>query len=138
MVSPDLRKLSAQLEAMRSDVDGAYKALDKKWQAVTDELKTLPIPCSVSFVIDRDPQDQEFYTTLEWRKWKGGKRICYVTHYLEMTPIGPEAAEDITPYEEWGAELRLDMLKHVPALFEAAVRQTKAFIARAHEEGARQ
>jgi len=133
MVDFDLRKLSAPIEALRSDVDAAYKRLDERWDAVAKALKALPIPCDVGYTFDEDVYHPENHVRLEWRKWKGKKRLCIVSCYVEMTPFGPEDAEIVTPYEEWGGEQRIDLLEHVPKLFEAAAEQTKAFVAKTEE-----
>lgn len=133
MVDFDLSELSAPIEALRADVDAAYKRLDAKWDAVSKALKKLPIPCDVGYTFDEDPYHHPDCLRLEWRKWKGKKRLCIVSCYMQMTPDGPEEAESVTPYEEWGGEQRIDMLKHVPKLFEAAAKQTKAFIVKTEE-----
>lgn len=130
MVDFDLRELSAPIEALRSDVDAAYKRLDAKWDAVAKALKKLPIPCDVGYTFDEDTYHPPDCVRLEWRKWKGKKRLCIVSCYMHMTPVGPDIAENVTPYEEWGGEQRIDMLRHVPKLFEAAAEQTKAFVAK--------
>jgi len=133
MVNFDLRELSAPLEALRPEVEAAYKQLDEKWDAVAAALRKLPIPCDVGYTFAVDPYSGQDSLGLEWRKWKGKKRICVVSCYLADTPFGPEEAETVTPYDEWGGEQRVNMLKHVPKLFEAAAKQTKAFIARTQE-----
>ena len=133
MVDFDLRELSAPLEALQPEVKAAYKRLDDKWDAVAAALRKLPIPCDVGYTFDEDPYGAPDCLSLEWRKWKGKKRICIVLHYLEQTPEGLEEAERVTPYDEWGGEQRVNMLQHVPKLFEAVAKQTKAFIARTQE-----
>ncbi len=133
MVNFDLRELSAPLEALRPDVDAAYKRLDDKWNALADQLRKLPIPCNVEYTFDEDPCHPDNCLRLEWRKWRGKKRICIVSCYTEVTPNGYEEAETVTPYDEWSGEQRVNMLQHVPKLFEAAVEQTKTFIARTQE-----
>ena len=134
MVNFDLRELSAPLEALRPEVDAAYELLEAKWNAVADQLRKLPIPCDVGYTFEEASYNQpDSYCRLEWRKWKGKKRICIVSCYLEYTPEGPEEAATVTPYDEWGGEQRVAMLRHVPKLFEAAVKQTKAFIAKTQE-----
>ena len=135
MADLDLRTLSAPLEALRSKVDAAYKLLDEQWKAIAAQLSELPIPCSVSYTYWEDEHNPMRYSTLDWRKMKGGKRLCTVYHYLEQGYEGDEEAEDVTSYEEWSAELRLEMLKHVPGLFDAAVKQTEAFVKRIHGNG---
>ena len=133
MVNFDLRELSAPVEALRSDVDAAYKRLDSKWDAVAKALKKLPLPCDVGYTFDEDPYHAPDCIRLEWRKCNGKKRLCIVSCYMQMTPDGPEWDANVTPYEEWGGEQRINMLKHVPKLFEAAAKQTKAFIAKTEE-----
>lgn len=128
MADLDLRKLSAPLEALRPEVDAAYRRLDAKWKAITEQLSRLPIPCDVGLTISDDPQDPEIYCRLEWRKWKGSKRICIVSY-----SGSPDGEGNVTPFEEWSAEERIDMLRCVPRLFESAIGQTKAFIARIGE-----
>ena len=138
MANLDLRKLSASLEALRPEVDAAYKRLDAKWKAVTDQLRSLPIPCNVQYTFDEDDYSPENYLALEWRKWNGSKRICIVSYYMESGPEGPEEASSTTPYEEWSGEQRVEMLQHIPKLFEAAVAQTKSFIERTKDKEERQ
>ena len=128
MVDLDLKALSAPLEALRHEVDAAYKYLDERWEEVTEQLKKLPIPCAVSYTWDSDDYDPEQFMTLDWRKWKGSKRVCIVSHTYDR--YHDVAGEEVTPYDEWSAEQRAAMLKHVPGLFESAVKQTKAFVER--------
>ena len=130
MVDHDLRALAAPIEALRDDVNGAYEALDAKWSAVDEQLQKLPIPCSISYTYSENERDPEQYMTLEWRKWKGGRKLCTVYHHYEHSYNGLESAEDVTPYDEWSAEHRAEMLRHVPALFKAAEEQVKAFVKR--------
>ena len=134
MVDLNLRKLSAPIEALRSDVDAAYKRLDSQWKAIAKQLSKLPIPCTVGHTFDQNAYGPEC-TALEWRKWKGSKRICIVSYFVENTPDGPEDTWQVTPYEEWSGEQRLAMLRHVPALFEAAEKQTKKFVSQISELG---
>jgi len=128
MADLDLRRLSAPLEELRSEVDEAYKRLDGKWKAVAEYLNSVPIPCTVSFIIKQDPYDPTEVICLEWRKWKGSKRVCIASYFLDCDVDVPQEAESVIPFDEWSGEQRVDMLKHVPALFQAAVKQTKAFI----------
>lgn len=136
MADLDLRTLSAPLEALRSKVDAAYRLLDEKWKAIAAQLSELPIPCSVSYTYSECEYDPTQYHTLEWRKLKGGKRICSVYNCTDMGRDGkPEEIENVTPFEEWSAEHKLEMLKHVPGLFNAAVKQTEAFVNKIHGKG---
>ena len=48
--------------------------------------------------------------------------------------LGHEQTMDVTPYEEWSAEQRLEMLDHVPAFFETAVKQIQEFVAKTQED----
>jgi len=137
MADLDLRKLSAPLEAMRENVRSAYKLLDTQWKAIAAQLSELPIPCDVAHtysVCDHDPSQ---YQTLEWRKMKGGKRICSVYHRLDFNSNNGEEEEfeDVTPFEEWSAETKLELLEHVPGLFEAAAKKTAAFVNKVHGKG---
>lgn len=125
----DLRELSAPLENLRSDVEAAYKRLDEQWDKVSKELAKLPIPVDVDFTYYCESHGNH-WVNLSWRKWKGKKRICIVSHHEGNGPDGYEIEEIVTPYEEWGGELRISMLQHVPKLFDAAIEQTKAFIAK--------
>src|SRR5690606_24670966 len=100
-------------------------------------LEKLPIPCTVGFVYSENPHNPDEYMTLEWRKWKGKRRVCIVHNYIDMNPGGElDEAEDVTPYEEWSAEQRVEMLRHIPSLFAAAETQTRKFIARILESEA--
>ena len=137
MTDLDLRSLSAPLEAMRGKVDAAYKLLDQQWKAIAAQLSELPIPCSVSHTYSECDHDPTQYQTLDWRKMKGGKRICSVYHRLDFNSRNGEEEEyeDVTPYEEWSAETKLELLKHVPGLFKAAAKQTEAFVNKIHGKG---
>ncbi|MBX3447993.1 MAG: hypothetical protein KF777_00450 [Planctomycetaceae bacterium] len=128
MVDFDLGALSAPIEALRSDVNEAYKRLDERWNEVSSALKKLPIPCSVSTVFDQDEYGGFWTECLEWRKWKGSWRLCIVSYVLDSSR--GEETKDVVPYEEWSAEHRLNLLNFVPSLFENAAKQTKQFISR--------
>jgi hypothetical protein len=134
MVDFDLSELSAPLESLRAEVKAAYKRLDSKWQEITDKLKKLPIPCDVSYTYWESDYCPADCTALEFKKWKGSKRICLVSYGLEQTPYGQDVSSVTTPYDEWSGEQRVEMLEHVPGLFEAAVKQTKDFIERTKDE----
>jgi len=129
MVDFDLRELSAPLEELRPEVQAAYKRLDAQWDAVSNALKKLPIPCNVGFTYEGEDHGN-YRLNLEWRKWKGKKRICIVEWVFGCTPYGPEESETVTPYDEWSGEQRIQMLEYVPQLFEAAAKRTKEFIAK--------
>jgi len=131
MVDIDLGKLSAPLEELRTEVDAAYKRLDSQWDRVSKQLSKLPIPIDIHFTYFSNPSGHH-WINLEWKKWKGKRRICLVSHLQGNGPEGWEEDETVTPYEEWGGELRINMLQYVPKLFEAAVEQTKAFIEKTH------
>ncbi len=133
MADFDLRKLSAPIEALRPELEAAYKRLDAKWKAVIDQLQKLLIPCDVSYTYSENDGGPEC-CAIEWRKWNGLKRICDVYFYEEMGAEGPEGAERVTPFEEWGAEQRIQMLEHIPGLFESAAVQTKAFLKRIQDK----
>lgn len=124
----DLGALGAPIEALRDDVKAAYERVDAKWEAIIERLKSLPIPCAVSYCLWESDSCMES-RCLEYRKYSGKKRIC-LTYYS----IHSQSEEcDITPYDEWSGEQRVDMLKHVPNLFERATAQTKEFIAKTME-----
>jgi hypothetical protein len=127
MADLNLRKLSAPLEALRPEVNAAYKKLETNWKEIADQLAKLPIPSKATFTIWHDGPDS---VALEWRKWKGSKRVCITSYGYEHADGDMHETEDVTPFEEWSAEQRLDMLEHVPGLFEAAFVQTKQFIER--------
>lgn len=136
MADFDLRSLSAPLEAMRGKVDAAYKLLDQQWKAIAAQLSELPIPCSVEYRYSECEHDPTQYHTLDWRKMKGGKRLCSVYHRLNVDRNGEEEEyEDVTPFEEWSAETKLELLNHVPGLFKAALKQTEAFVNKIHGKG---
>ena len=135
MVNFDLRKLSAPLEELRPEVEAAYKRLDQKWESVTAALRQLPIPCDIGYTFSESPYNSYDYVRLEWRKWKGKKRICVVSCYMQDTPDGPDEMETVTPYDEWSGEQRIAMLQHVPDLFDAAAEQIKTFISRTIDKG---
>lgn len=130
MVDLNLRELSAPIEALRPKVDAAYKLLDEQWKAIAAQLSELPIPCSIIHSYATNDDGSECYT-LEWRKWKGSKRLCTAVNFFN----GQDELEDVTPFEEWGAEHKLEMLKHVPGLFKDAAVQTERFIKRINGKG---
>ena len=124
MVNFDLRKLSAPVEALRPELDEAYKRLDAKWEGIATCLNGLSIPCSVSYTFSvEDPNHPENYDCLVWKKWNGKKRIC-----IEACRFYSDYDVTTTPYDEWSGQQRIDMLEHVPCLFDAAAKQTKDFI----------
>ena len=127
MVDLDLGKLSAPVEALRPELNEAYQRLDAKWHEIAECLKTLPIPSAVSYEYDREDHDGESFACLVWKKWNGKKRVCIEIHIFDPNSY---SAYDVTttPYEEWSGEQRIEMLDHVPGLFEAAEKQTKEFI----------
>ncbi len=129
MVELDLRKLSGPVEALRPALTEAYKRLDVQWAEVEKCLKTLPIPCSISYTYDVDEMGPENFSCLVWQKWNGKKRICIEVNIFAPNS-NPYSDYDITttPYDEWSGQQRIDMLEHVPGLFEAAEKQTKEFI----------
>jgi len=129
MPSLDLRKLSAPLAALGPEVDAAYKRLDDQWDAITKQLRKLPIPCTISHKISHDGSGHE-WISLEFRKWKGAKRLCVTYHSEGNGPNGWDESEEVTPFEEWSGEQRVDMLRHVPGLFKSAVKQVQHFIDR--------
>ena len=133
MAEFDLRKLSAPIEALRPEVEAMYKRIDGKWKAVIEQLQKLLIPCDVRFFYADDDHGPPNCYSLDWRKWNGSKRVCEVYHYEEDVMGQYVDAERVTPFEEWGAQQRIDMLAHVPKLFEAAAKQTKEFIQKARE-----
>ncbi|QDS95660.1 hypothetical protein FF011L_44590 [Roseimaritima multifibrata] len=129
MVDLDLSALSAPVEALRGDVTEAYKRLDARWEEVAEQLKKLPIPCTIGFKYGENPNDPEDYDRLEWRKWRGEKAICLASYRWERDPYGEWGTScSVKLYDEWSAEQRLKMLEHVPGLFESAVDQVREFI----------
>ena len=135
MVDFDLRELSAPLEALRPEVAAAYKRLDAKWDEIAAQIGKLPIPCTVGYTFSRSPRFPDQSDRLEWRKWRGKRRFCITSSSWDDDPQdGPVECEDVTPYEEWSAEQRVQMLPHVPSLFENAVEQVKNFIDRTKNE----
>lgn len=127
MADLNLRELSAPIRSLRTEVKAAHKRLDAKWRDIHDTFNKLPIPGSVSYVYDSNPDcpgDQ--YTCIEWFKWKGKKRICKVQY--ESDPGETATETSISPVEEWNAEDRLNLLDHVPALFKQAEQVTQNFI----------
>lgn len=128
MADLNLRELSAPIRYLRTEVKAAHKRLDAKWRDIHDTFNKLPIPGSVSYVYDSNPDcpgDQ--YTCIEWFKWKGKKRICKVRYEENGGERGPVAAE-VTPVEEWSTDDRTQLLEHVPELFNAAEEVTQEFI----------
>lgn len=128
MVNLDLRKLSAPVEALRPNLAEAYKRLDAQWDEIDDCLNSLPIPCTVSYAHSPDEWHPEDFMCLVWKKWNGKKRICIEVHIFDPNNQYSEYSVTTTPYDEWSGEQRIEMLQHVPGLFEAAEKQTKKFI----------
>ena len=137
MVDLNLKDLSAPIELLRSDVSAAYKRLDKQWAEIAAQLKSLPIPCKIGTCVHNHPRSPESSINLEWRKWRGKFRFCYTYHDHEHDEYLDEyvATENVTPYDEWGAERKVEMLEHVPALFENAAKQITDFIERTNSKG---
>ena len=137
MVDPKLVELSAPIEALRSDVAAAYKRLDTRWDEIASHLKSLPIPCQISTCVYDHPSSPERSIDLEWRKWRGKFRFCYTRHDYEHDQYLNEyvATKDVTPYDEWGAERKVEMLEFVPALFRNAELQIAEFIEKANSKG---
>jgi hypothetical protein len=129
MVDIDLRKLSAPVEALRPALSEAYRRLDAKWAEISDTLKSLPIPTEVSHTFCSEVDLHR----LVWKKWNGKKRICIEVHSFNPDNGDPYSDFDVTttPYEEWSGQQRIEMLEHVPGLFDAAVKATQIFIAKA-------
>ncbi len=130
MVDIDLRKLSAPIEALRPALGEAYQRLDAKWNEIAEVLKSLPIPTEVSYTYSTDDYHPEDSACLVWKKWNGKKRICLEFHSFNPNNDNPYSDYDIvtTPFEEWSGQQRIDMLKHVPGLFDAAAKATQDFI----------
>ncbi|WP_428305001.1 hypothetical protein [Lacipirellula sp.] len=121
----DLEALAAPIEALRKDVKAAYTRLDAKWEAIAERLRKLPIPCTVSYKISENDNCDQSYR-LDFRKHAGKKRICTGIYYFN--PNTGDEEVDVTPYEEWSGEQRVELLRHVPALFEEAAKAVKEFI----------
>lgn len=128
MADYDLRELSAPVEALRSEVKSAYERLDAEWESVANQLRKLAIPCAVSYAYFEDECNPGNNDCLEFRKWKGAKRLCIAAYSAGSGPYGWEENCDVTPYDEWSGEQRVAMLRHVPGLFQAAAKQTQAFV----------
>lgn len=132
MAELDLRALSAPLNQLKDDLKKAYQKLDKQWAQITNCLCESPIPTSVGYHYGTSPDDDELYY-LQWRKLAGKWRICKTRYALTADEYGEPTHEeiDVVPIEEWSGSDRLDMLKHVPGLFDEAARTTKQFISEA-------
>jgi hypothetical protein len=130
VVSIDVRKLSAPIEALRPALGDAYKRLDSKWDEIAETFKSLSIPVEVSYKYCSDEYRPDDSAYLVWKKWNGKKRICLEFHSFNPNNDNPFSDYDVktTPYEEWSGQQRLDMLKHVPGLFDAAAKATQDFI----------
>ena len=133
MVKIDLRKLSAPIKKLAPDVDAAYTRLDATWEEISKHIAKLKIPCTVGYPFDDDGRGHSS-TSLEWRKWRGKKRFCITYWCCGQTEVGYEEHEDVTPYEEWSAEQRVDMLRYVEHLFENAPKQIQRFIDKTQDE----
>lgn len=129
----DMRKLSAQIEAMRPALDEAYKRLDARWSEVVETLKSLPIPTDVSFTYHEPPNSGDS-SCLVWHKFGGKRRICIEHNIFNPNNGDPESDWEVitVPYEEWSGSQRIEMLKHVPGLFKAALDATRKFIDKAN------
>ena len=134
MVDHDLRKLSARIEALRPDVDEAYKRIDAKWAKLAAHFKKLPIPCTVGYAFHHCPYSEDI-KSLDWRKFNGKWRFCITLHFQDVHPNeGPYWDVKVTPFEEWSAENRIEMLRHIPKLFESAEKEIKEFIDKTRDE----
>lgn len=125
MADSDLRALSARLEALQPEVEAAYTRLDAKWEEIIDVLRRVSVPSRISVTyLEADDGD---HWKLEFMKWKGEKRLCDC--YYTFNPDENDFhRSSVTPYEEWSAETRIDLLEYVPDLFEEAEKVTKEFI----------
>ena len=141
----DLDELAAPLERLRPEVEQAYASLETDWAAITERLRTLPIPQRV--VVELPPWGQNVDRTLEWRKHSGSWRFCLV-HTRPPKPGRPNGQGkrsprpngqpnvaqphvEVRPLEQWTGQERMNTLQYVPALFEQAEKQTRAFIRKA-------
>ena len=128
--------MALSLRELEPEVSAAYKHVDAEWAAVTKTLDALSIPCKVGFNYweDNDGDDPHCdHAAMEWRKHNGRKRLC-LTHY---TAVGPthefRYGEEITPFEEWSMEQKVNFLRSVPRFFEVATKQVEQFLKRAME-----
>ncbi len=128
MAKIDIETLIAPIEKLRPALSDAYKRLDVKWEEISEALRSLPLPCDVSFSLNTSDGDPEG-TSLVWKKWNGKKRICLeFTSYQPGVHFDSDFVVDTKPYEEWSAQQRVEMLEHVPGLFQAAAQATQDFI----------
>lgn len=125
MADFDLHALAAPVESLKSDLLDAYSELDKTWEAVASTLRSLAIPGDVAFMYWDANDGSEQNACLEWRKWKGSRRLCVVNYSSFCDEDG-----SVVPYEEWSGYQRLHLLQHVPKLFARAEETTKQFIAK--------
>ena len=131
----DLKELAAPLERLRPELDAAYESLETEWAAITETLRALPIPQRV--VVELPAWGQNVDRTLEWRKQNGTWRFCLV-HTKQPPKKNPpnngparEPKPDVRPIEQWTGQERMNTLQYVPAVFEQAEKQTRAFIRKA-------
>ena len=117
----DLDELSAPIKDMGLDVKSAYQKLDSEGERITASRRGLSIPLPVSHKLNLLSVSNQF---LEFRKWKGSKRVCL--SYCD--PHDSSAQLETYPLDEWSAEERLEMLKHVPGLFSEAEKATRKFV----------
>lgn len=127
----DLRALAAPIEALRAEVDAAYKRLDSYWTSVLNELQKLPIPCDVGCDLPACDDVPGEWMRLELQKSGKRKRLYIVRYWWDALPSGePTQTYSSSPYEEWSGDQRIWAMEYVPKLFEAAAKQTKEFIER--------
>jgi hypothetical protein len=125
MADIDLQALAAPIESLKNDLLRAYSELDQKWEAVANTLRSLVIPGDVAFMYWDSHDGSEQHACLEWRKWKGSRKLC-VVHYTSYC----DDDGNVVPYEEWSGYQRLHLLQYVPKLFQRAEEATKQFIAK--------
>ena len=129
MADFDLKALAAPIESLKSDLLSAYSELDKSWEAVANSLRSLAIPGDIAFMYWHCDGGTEQNACLEWRKWKGSRRLCVVHYSCYSDEDG-----NVVPYEEWSGHQRLNLLQYVPKLFLRAEEVTKDFIAKVNRQ----
>lgn len=103
-----------------------YDQLNALWQKAEEQFRKNHIPRPVVYEFPRDPDltvADELHEYLSLQKIKGEWHICH-GGLLEYSP------EDLDwkPITECSAELRVEMVKHLPGLRQAAVESAEQFV----------
>lgn len=118
--------LEDRAEKTRIDLFQRYDQLNALWQKAEEQLRKNHIPRAVHYdipIADPNPDDNEWHESLSLQKIQGEWRIChggcwdYAPEDLEWRPI-----------VECSVEIRVEAVRHLPGLRQAAVESAETFI----------